>query len=294
MIVGAAMHLNAWAARQDQDLDRQSCQHTCRDGNDGDDARMTDAGSSSPPPPSSAPQAKDVAVAALVLNAAAAAAISADAEDGERLPADPAPTPVVPDGRSAARHAVMPRRRPPIRQPRGVPPSARASGSGNPAHLPAHEAARDAVEEHPPPETRSELRDWIKDNATLLSNASLLISLAAVALSLLPDVGIFSPYIKALIFAAAFLLLTELHHQWPEDLQLHMLRKDALPENHSWRMTAFALVMQVATILFAAWAILTNPIILLPLTALAVFLPFIAGISAGIVEFSPGFSESSP
>ena len=39
-------------------------------------------------------------------------------------------------------------------------------------------------------------------------------------------------------------------------------------------MTAFALVMQVATILFAAWAILTNPIILLPLTALAVFFAF--------------------
>ena len=130
------------------------------------------------------------------------------------------------------------------------------------------------LEEHPPPDTRSELRDWIKDNATLLSNASLLISLAAVALSLLPDVGIFSPYIKALIFAAALLLLTELHHQWPEDLQLHMLRKNARPENHSWRMTAFALVMQVATLLFAAWAILTNPIILLPLTALAVFFAF--------------------
>src|SRR5215207_9638556 len=235
---------------------------------------MTDAGSASPPPPAAAPQAKDVAVAALVLNAAATAAIAADAEDGERLPVDPSPTPAVPDGRSAARHAVMPRRRAPIRRPRGVPPSARPSGLVDPAHLPAHEAARDAVEEHPPPETRSELRDWIKDNATLLSNASLLISLAAVALSLLPDVGIFSPYIKALIFAAALLLLTELHHQWPEDLQLHMLRTNARPEHHSWRMTSFALVMQVATILFAVWAILTNPIILLPLTALAVFFAF--------------------
>jgi hypothetical protein len=215
-----------------------------------------------------------VAVAALVLNAAAAAAISADAEEGERLPADPAPPPAVPDGRSAARHAVMPRRRAPIRQPRGVPPSARPSGSVNPARPPAHEAARDAAEEPPPPETRSELRDWIKDNATLLSNASLLISLAAVALSLLPDVGIFSPYIKALIFAAALLLLTELHHQWPEDLQLHMLRKHARPQHHSWRMTSFALVLQVATLLFAAWAILTTPIILLPLTALAVVFAF--------------------
>ena len=89
-----------------------------------------------------------------------------------------------------------------------------------------------------------------------MSNASLLISLAAVALSLLPDVGFFVPYIKALIFAAALLLLVEMHHQWPEDLQLHMLRKNARPENHSWRMTAFAFVMQVATVVFAAWATL--------------------------------------
>src|SRR5215204_4625198 len=108
---------------------------------------MTDAGSSSRPPPAPAPQAKDVAVAALVLNAAAAAAIAAEAEDGARLPADPSPTPAVPDGRSAARHAVMPRRRAPIRRPRGVPPSARPSGPGNPAHLPAYEAVRDAAED---------------------------------------------------------------------------------------------------------------------------------------------------
>ena len=124
------------------------------------------------------------------------------------------------------------------------------------------------------PDTRSELRDWIKDNATLLSNASLLISLATLALSLLPDVGFFSPYIKALLFAAALLLLTELHHQWPEDLQIHMLRKSAGPKSHSWRMVGFALLMQIATLVFALWATLTNPIILLPLTALAVFFAF--------------------
>ena len=167
--------------------------------------------------------------------------------------------------------AVVRRRREPIRQPRAISQSQRTSA---PVNATALDTARDAEEDLSPTDTRSELRDWIKDNATLLSNASLLISLAAVALSLLPDVGIFSPYIKALIFAAAFLLLTELHHQWPQDLQLHMLRKNARPENHSWRMTSFALVMQVATILFAAWAILTNPIILLPLTALAVFFAF--------------------
>jgi hypothetical protein len=123
-------------------------------------------------------------------------------------------------------------------------------------------------------DTTSELRDWIKDNATLLSNASLLISIAALALGLLPDTGILDPYIKALIFGAALLLLIEMHHQWPEDLQLHMLRRNARPENHSWRMTAFAFLMQIATLIFAVWATLNSPLILIPLTALAVVLAF--------------------
>jgi hypothetical protein len=211
-----------------------------------------------------------MAAAALVLSAEAAE-ISAEAEERDRSRPDPSPDPAVSGARSAARLAVVRRRREPIRQPRAVTQSQRASV---PVNVTALDAARDAAEDLSPTDTRSELRDWIKDNATLLSNASLLISLAAVALSLLPDVGIFAPYIKALIFAAAFLLLTELHHQWPEDLQLHMLRKNARPENHSWRMTAFAFVMQVATILFAVWAIVTNSIILLPLTALTVVLAF--------------------
>ena len=202
---------------------------------------------------------------------AGAAEISAEAEERDRSRSDPYPQPSLPGDRSDARMAVIRRRREPIRQPRAHTQSQRASVPVNPTTF---DTAREAVEDRSRTDTRSELRDWIKDNATLLSNASLLISLATIALSLLPDVGIFSPYIKALIFAAAFLLLTELHHQWPEDLQLHMLRKNALPENHSWRMTAFAFVMQVATIIFAAWAILTNPIILLPLTALAVIFAF--------------------
>ena len=199
------------------------------------------------------------------------AEISAEAEESNRSGSDPPQIPPVSAAPPRARGRVVRRRREPVRLPRvsdGLEP---APVDSPPTAL---GGAGDGAEDPSRPETRSELRDWIKDNATLLSNASLLISLAAVALSLLPDVGIFSPYIKALLFAAAFLLLTELHHQWPDDLQLHMLRKDALPENHSWRMTAFALVMQVATILFAAWAIVTNPIILLPLTALAVIFAF--------------------
>jgi hypothetical protein len=231
---------------------------------------MTDAPSSKTQPPPPAPQAANISAAALVLSAGAAE-ISAEAEESDRFRSNASPNPSLSAVRPDPRRAVVLRRREPIRQPRAIAQSDRVSVTAKPTEL---DAARDAAEDLSPADTRSELRDWIKDNATLLSNASLLISLAAVALSLLPDVGFFSPYIKALIFAAAFLLLTELHHQWPEDLQLHMLRKNARPENHSWRMIAFAFVMQVATLLFAAWAIVTNPIILLPLTALAVILAF--------------------
>ena len=125
-----------------------------------------------------------------------------------------------------------------------------------------------------PVDTTSELRNWIKDNATLLSNASLLISLAAVALSLLPPVGFIDPYLKALIFGAAIILLIELHHQWPEELQIHLLRPTDLPDSHSWRMAAFAFFIQAATLLFAIWAAVSNPIILFPLTAFGVVFLF--------------------
>ncbi len=231
---------------------------------------MTDPGSSKTQPQSSQPQARDVAAAALVLGGAASE-ISAEAEERDRSGAVQSLNPSVPGARPPAPRVFVLRRRDPARRPRII------SGS-EPASVPAPPPALVGAPEDPGDgsrrESSSELRDWIKDNATLLSNASLLISLATIALSLLPDVGFFSPYIKALLFAAALLLLTELHHQWPEDLQLHMLRKNARPENHSWRMIGFAFVMQVATLLFAAWAIVTNPIILLPLTALAVFFAF--------------------
>ena len=230
---------------------------------------MTDAASSKTEPQSPGPQAKDMAGAALVLSAAVAAT-AAEAEERDQSGAAPPPIPSVPGARPRARRAVVGSRRAPIRRPPARAGSAPASGPAHPTPLVSVPAAGDESRQ----ETRSELRDWIKDNATLLSNASLMISLAAVALSLLPDVGFFSPYIKALLFAAAILLLAELHHQWPEDLQIHMLRKNARPENHSWRMIGFALVMQVATLIFALWASLTNPIILLPLTALVIFLAF--------------------
>jgi hypothetical protein len=122
--------------------------------------------------------------------------------------------------------------------------------------------------------TNSELRDWLKENSSLLSNASLLISISAIALKALPAEGVLNPYIQALIFAAALTLLVEMHHQWPEDLQLHMFRRAAFPRNHSRRMTAFAVLMQLATVLFAAWATLTNPLILFPLAAFAIFVAF--------------------
>jgi hypothetical protein len=230
---------------------------------------MTNPESSGTQSQSSVPQAKEIAAAALVLSAEAAE-ISAEAEERDRPGSDPPPSPSVSGVRPRARSAFVPRRREPARRLRAISGSEPTAVPAQPTEL----AGDPGAEEGSRPDTRSELRDWIKDNATLLSNASLLISLATIALSLLPDVGIFSPYIKALLFAAALLLLTELHHQWPEDLQLHMLRKNARPENHSWRMIGFALVMQIATIVFAVWATLTNPIILLPLTALVVIAAF--------------------
>jgi hypothetical protein len=230
---------------------------------------MTDAESSNTEPRLSGSQAKDMAAAALVLSSEAAE-ISAEAEERDQTGSDPRPNPSVSGVGPPAPRVYILRRRGPARRPRAISRSEPASVSAQPT---ACVGAPDAGEGSQP-ETRSELRDWIKDNATLLSNASLLISLATIALSLLPDVGFFSPYIKALLFAAALLLLTELHHQWPEDLQIHMLRKNARPENHSWRMIGFALVMQIATLVFAVWATVTNPIILLPLTALAVFFAF--------------------
>jgi hypothetical protein len=62
---------------------------------------------------------------------------------------------------------------------------------------PARAAGTDQPEPNAPPDTKSELRDWIKENAALLSNASLLISLA-IALNLLPNAGFLDPYIKGL------------------------------------------------------------------------------------------------
>lgn len=202
-----------------------------------------------------------VAAAALLLGAAANE-ISAEAETTASSPPTvvPAPPGLPRSGRRAS-IARSPRRRRPARL-----------GRGSAASAPAMRVA--AQEGDAPPSTKSELRDWVKDNATLLSNASLLISIAALALSLLPTTGVLDPYIKALILGAALLLLAELHHQWPDDLQLHMLRPASLPENHSWRMTGFAFLMQVATLVFAVWATLTSPIILIPLTALAVVLAF--------------------
>src|SRR5690606_34221798 len=58
------------------------------------------------------------------------------------------------------------------------------------------------------------------------------------------------------------------------DLQLHMFRRAEFPQNHSRRMTVFALLMQLATVMFAAWATLTNPAILFPLAAFGIFMAF--------------------
>jgi hypothetical protein len=140
--------------------------------------------------------------------------------------------------------------------------------------MPPASAAGPARAADATPDSDAELRDWVKDNATLLSNASLLISISALALNVLPTSGFLNPYIKALIFGAALLLLIELHHQWPDDLQLASMRSLSIPRQHSWRMTAFATLLQIATVMFVLWVALNNPIILLPLTAIAIVVAF--------------------
>ena len=222
---------------------------------------MTERGSQAEPlPPRSAgatpsPDAANASRAAAALNGlvigVGQAGIAADAPAAER-----------------------PRRifRRPSAQDRGVRSSPLTPGPESAA--PANTTTATPGDEQTATDTTSELRNWIKDNATLLSNASLLISVAALALNLLPDTGVLDPYIKALIFGAALLLLIEMHYQWPDDLQLHMFRPMSLPQNHSWRMVAFAFIMQVATVAFAVWAILNTPLILIPLTALGVVVAF--------------------
>lgn len=196
--------------------------------------------------------------ATIAASAAESAAETADATRGARNIA-PAPGRVVSLARS-------PRRRRPARLVRTAPQP----------RFPEESSVQAPAESAPaaPDDTRSELRDWVKENATLLSNASLLISISALALSVLPDAGFLNSYIKALIFGAALLLLAELHHQWPDDLRIHVFGRSGIPRNHSWRMTGFAILLQIATVLFALWATLNNPAILLPLAAFAVIIAF--------------------
>jgi hypothetical protein len=167
----------------------------------------------------------------------------------------------------------------PVNRPMTARAVARSRISRRPARIERRARTASLPTAKPQPEasprnTNSELRDWLKENASLLSNASLLISISAIALKALPPDGVLNPYIQALIFAAALTLLVEMHYQWPDDLQLHMFRRAAFPRSHSRRMTAFAVLMQLATVLFAAWATLTNPLILFPLAAFAIFVAF--------------------
>jgi hypothetical protein len=209
------------------------------------------------------------ALTAVVLGAAQAEITAEATEATTGAPSDqPVAPPSAPPRRPRSRRPRVPRRANPSHYDARVTPAAATSAVDAPTE------AATAAEVAAPPDTQSELRNWIKDNATLLSNASLLISISALALNLLPTTGVLDPYIKALIFGAALLLLIEMHHQWPEDLQLHAFRATTLPQNHSWRMTAFAIIMQVATIVFAVWATLTTPLILIPLTALGVIIAF--------------------
>src|SRR3954471_20742382 len=145
---------------------------------------MTDSQSSKIQPQPPGLQARDLAAPALILSAGAAE-ISAEAEERDRAGSDAPRTASVSGAPPRARNPVVRRRRELARLPRAIAGSELAPVIANPTALVGPGGDGEGASQ---PDTRAELRDWIKDNATLLSNASLLISLAAVALSLLPDV----------------------------------------------------------------------------------------------------------
>src|SRR5215207_10978841 len=123
---------------------------------------MTNPESSGTQPQSSVQQAKEIAAAALVLSAEAAE-ISAEAVERNRPGSDPPHNRSVSGARPRARSAFVPRRREPARRPRATSASEPTSVPAQPTAL---VGAPDVAEEGSRPETRSELRDWIKDNAT--------------------------------------------------------------------------------------------------------------------------------
>jgi hypothetical protein len=228
---------------------------------------MTDQSRLSDPAAAAAPNAADDGKELRLT--LAAGTVAATAAEGAATTAPSARTPaptvrLVPTAKTVRRAGHLRR----IRVRDGDNPEPKLSTAA-PGGLVPTSGAGDA-----PNDTRSELRNWVKDNATLLSNASLLISIAALALTLLPGEGIAEPYIQALLFGAALVLLLELHHQWPEELQLLRGQAPSMPAGHSWRMAGFAYLLQFATFLFVIWAVLTTPLILFPLTAFGVVLLF--------------------
>src|SRR5688500_6068882 len=123
---------------------------------------MTNAEPSKTQPPSAEPQARDLSLAGLVLSAAAAE-IAADAEERDQSGSYSPLTSSVSGVRPRSRSVFVPRRREPARRPRATTASDPTSVPAQPTAL---VGAPDDAEEGSPPETRSELRDWIKDNAT--------------------------------------------------------------------------------------------------------------------------------
>src|SRR5215203_6344 len=121
---------------------------------------MTDSRGSDTKSQQATPPAMGTASAALILSAEAAE-ISAEAEERDRSLAlvEPPQNPPNSGATPSPRTAVPGRRRVPVRRPRAI------AGSG-PAPIPVQPtpllAAGDEAEDQTQPNTRSELRDWIK------------------------------------------------------------------------------------------------------------------------------------
>lgn len=150
-------------------------------------------------------------------------------------------------------------------------PASPAGGSGAPSSQTAPPAANPAPAEPAPvvvrpPTPGDSLKDFLKENSTLIFLIGSMTSLTTFVVNL--QLGWLDSYLKAVLLSAALLLWMELHAQWPREVRLpdrivHPRTKTTRP----WRLVLFAALMQVTIVLFAVWAIVRAPEVVAPLVA---------------------------
>jgi hypothetical protein len=124
-----------------------------------------------------------------------------------------------------------------------------------------------------PPETiarspEDSLKDFLKENATLIFLIGSMTSLSSFVVNL--PLGWLDSYLKAVLLAAALLLWMELHAQWPHDVRFpERVVHPRIGTRRPWRLALFALLMQATVVLFAVWSVVTAPEVIVPLLAAA-------------------------